>query len=60
MAAKIEPEKMYNLKELGVYLPITPDTVRAWIRTGKIKAVKIGRLWYVKGAELIRILDKGL
>ena len=34
-----------------------PSVVRRWCRTGKLKAKKIGRIWYI---DMERSFDEGL
>lgn len=44
-------------REVAKLLRISDETVRRQIRTGKIRAVKVGKQWLVPGAELNRILE---
>ncbi|MBU4292593.1 MAG: helix-turn-helix domain-containing protein, partial [Actinobacteria bacterium] len=44
-------------RELEKILPITPLTVRAYIRKGKIKGSKIGKSWYVSKQDLEAFLE---
>jgi len=44
-------------KELEKILPITPLTIRAYIRRGKLKGSKIGKNWYVKKQDLEAFLE---
>jgi len=44
-------------KELTKILPITPLTIRQYIREGKIKGSKIGKNWYVKKQDLEAFLE---
>ena len=36
--------KLYSVKDAGKLLAVSPWTVRAYIRLGKLRAVRIGRL----------------
>jgi excisionase family DNA binding protein len=40
-------------------LKVSDQTIRAMIRQGKIKAIKIGRAWRIKREEIERIIEKG-
>jgi excisionase family DNA binding protein len=40
-------EKLYSPEEVAQRLSIAPRTVRAWLRSGKIQGVKMGRLWRI-------------
>lgn len=48
----MESEKWSSLEELAVYLGVTKDTIRNWIRKTDIPAHKIGRLWKFKLSEV--------
>ena len=54
------PEKFYTAEELADYLKVDGQTVRAWIRAGKVKAVKFGRSWRIADDELKRIVTEGV
>jgi len=49
---KFSGSELYSIKELEKILPITPLTIRAYIRKGKIKGRKIGVNWYVTKEDL--------
>jgi len=58
--AKEETEKpkdqFYTAKELGRLLFINPNSIRLYIRKGKIKAIKMGgRGWRISPAEVERL-----
>jgi excisionase family DNA binding protein len=54
------PEAFWTAEELADYLKVDGQTVRAWIRAGKVKAVKFGRSWRVADDELKRIVAEGI
>jgi excisionase family DNA binding protein len=43
MATLIEGIKFYTIPETAAALRVTPQTIRAWIKQGKIKSQRIGR-----------------
>ena len=43
MAAVIEGIKFYTIPETAQALRVTPQTIRAWIKQGKLKGQRIGR-----------------
>lgn len=43
MATVIEGIKFYTVPETAQALRVTPQTVRAWIKQGKLKGQRIGR-----------------
>ena len=42
---------------LAEYFSKSPKTMREWIRIGRLRARKIGRDWYVKDADLARVIE---
>jgi excisionase family DNA binding protein len=56
----IMPEQFYTAEELAEYVKVSGQTVRAWIRDGKVKAVKFGRSWRIADDELKRIVAEGV
>jgi excisionase family DNA binding protein len=43
-------------REAAVHLRVTPRTVARWCRDGKLRAIKVGRVWRVRtwdGAPII-------
>ena len=54
---KIVDKQFYNVEALSKMLFIPVDTVRKYIREGKIKAIKIGRYYLVSEENLQKFLD---
>ncbi|GAI72696.1 unnamed protein product [marine sediment metagenome] len=52
MPIKFDGKKLYSIRELAKILPVTPLTIRKYIREGKIKGHKIGKNWYVIKEDL--------
>ena len=53
-------EKLLTTKAVAEILLVKPDTLRTWLRTGKLKGVKVGnRLWRVRESELEVFLREG-
>lgn len=46
---------MYRIKEVAQILGFTEQAVRKWVRTGKIKAVKIMSEWRIPEEEVDRL-----
>lgn len=51
--------KIFTVDEVAEHLRVTPRAVREWIRQGKLKSTKIGRLVRVKEEELQKFIDQG-
>jgi predicted site-specific integrase-resolvase len=55
---KTGKKKLYSVDDLTKILPITPLTIRNYIKAGKIKGgYKIGKSWYVTKENLEAFLD---
>lgn len=57
MPIKIGRKKFYNVEALAKMLSIPVQTVRLYIRRGRIKALKIGRRYLVSEEALEAFLD---
>ena len=57
MPIQFKDKELYSVKELEKILPITPLTIRAYIRKGKIKGSKVGVNWYVRKEDLEAFLE---
>lgn len=59
MAFKPEPDAFYSIKELTESRVASKPTLRGWIKSGKLKGVRIGRKYVVSGKNLIEFLSGG-
>lgn len=51
----IEPYAIYTSEEAAKLLDVHQQTIQRYIKSGKIKATKIGNKWYrISGVELLR------
>jgi len=46
------PEKWVNLEDIAVHLSISEDTVRTWIKEGKLPVYKAGKRYKFKISEV--------
>ena len=51
------PETLLTVKEVASYLKLNPLTVYAYIREGKLHAVKFGRTYRVSEEDLRLFID---
>lgn len=49
-------EKIYTIQEVAELLRVNQMTIRRWIKSGKIKSIKIGRKYLFNESELKRLL----
>ena len=53
------PERYLSAEQIAERLNVSAQSVRAWLRTGKLKGVRAGRLWRVRESDLAAFLDQG-
>jgi excisionase family DNA binding protein len=59
MATIIEGIKFYNIQEAAKALHVTPQTIRAWIKKGRLKSQRIGRPILITENNLKAFLEEG-
>ena len=47
--------RVYTTHEVAELLKVSYRTVQEWIRTGKLPAVRYGRLFRVRAADLVQV-----
>ena len=52
-------DQLLTPKEAAARLKISRLTIGDWLRSGKLKGVKVGRLWRVRESELEAFLKRG-
>lgn len=52
MTAQIQNENWISLAEAAVYIGVSKDTIRNWIKNSQMPAHKVGRLWKFKKSEI--------
>ena len=60
MATVIEGIKFYTIPETAQALRVTPQTIRAWIKQGRIKSQRIGRPILITENNLKEFLDQSI
>lgn len=50
---------LYTVEEIKEILKVTQRTLYNYIKSGNLKAVKIGKYWRIKQADLEEFLEKG-
>jgi excisionase family DNA binding protein len=51
--------KIFTPEEVAERLTVSIKTVKDWLRSGKLKGVKAGRLWRVRESDLESFLKEG-
>ncbi|MEM4906530.1 MAG: IS607 family transposase [Sulfolobales archaeon] len=50
-------EKLYRTSEVAELLNISVSTVKKWIKQGRLRALRVGKLWMIPESEVRRILS---
>lgn len=50
-------ERLLTLKEAGAFSGFDGETVRDWVKAGKISAFKVGQEWRIEPKELADFLS---
>jgi excisionase family DNA binding protein len=48
--------EVLTIHEAAARLKLKPETVRDWLKAGKLKGVKLGRVWRIDAEALERLL----
>ncbi len=51
--------KMFTVREAAKTLSLHPETLKGWIRTGRLEAVKMGHSWRISEETLQRLIANG-
>jgi excisionase family DNA binding protein len=52
------PAEFYTTEELAEYLKLSEQTIRLWIKQGKVKSFKFGRAHRIPIEEVKRLLEE--
>jgi acetyl-CoA synthetase len=53
-------ERLFTVEEAAQTLRLHDDTVRLWLRTGRLRGIKVGRSWRIAEQELRAASDLGV
>lgn len=53
----MEKQKFYTVEDLIKILPLTETSIRAYIKVGRIKGVKIGNKYYIPKENIKTFLN---
>lgn len=54
----MEDEKFYTIKEVAELLKVSDGGVRKWLKTGKLKGIKLGRIWRISKSDLEEFINE--
>lgn len=50
-------ETLHTVEQAAKILQLHPDTVRIWLRDGRLRGRKMGRVWRIAAEELRRLSE---
>jgi excisionase family DNA binding protein len=50
--------ELLSVRQVAEFLKLTPDSIRSFIKTGKLDAVKMGKVWRIHSSALNTFLEK--
>lgn len=53
-----ELERHYKISKVAEALGISRKTLWQWVREGKVRAVRVGKLWVIPESEVKRLMGK--
>lgn len=60
MPTEIEGIKFYTVTEVADALKVTPQTIRTWIKQGKLKSQRIGKPIFITEKNIREFLEPSL
>ena len=52
-------EDLLTVEQAAAKLQIAPKTLKDWLQAGRIKGVRLGKLWRIKECDLAAFVDQG-
>lgn len=50
-------DRLIKPREAGVLLGLTPRTVVKWVKKGKLRGKKLGRVWRVQESSVLEMME---
>ncbi len=60
MAERIERDAIYSSDDVARIMGLKPAAIRRWIREGRLPASKLGKRYWVRGADPLRLVPEQL
>jgi excisionase family DNA binding protein len=57
MATDIDQITVYTVQEVAQAMKVTPQTVRAWIKAGKLKAEVVGKTYMISEKSILDYVE---
>ncbi len=52
------PDKLLTSEQVSKILQVHPFTVLKYLKAGKLKGIKLGRVWRIRGKDVERFLEE--
>jgi excisionase family DNA binding protein len=52
----MQMERVYTVEEAAAQFHVGHETIRRWMKTGKLKATKMGRRWLIPESSMHAVL----
>ncbi len=52
-------EKIYTPGMAAEALHVSTDTIKSWLRSGRLQGIKAGRQWRIRESDLVQFINKG-
>lgn len=56
---RVIPEKWVNLQDIAIHLSISEDTVRTWVKEGKLPFYRAGKMYKFRISEVDEWVREG-
>jgi excisionase family DNA binding protein len=50
-------DRLWSIAETATYLGMSKDTIMTWIKSGRLKASRIGRFWRIRPRDVEAFLE---
>ncbi len=54
----MQERKLYSVKEAAALISVKPSTIRTWINQGKLRAIRLGRLFRIPAIAIDDLTKK--
>jgi excisionase family DNA binding protein len=51
-------EKVYTTEEAAEHLRVKPITIRRYLKSGKLKGIKLGKEWRIPDSDMQGLIDR--
>ena len=56
----METKEVYTINEVSSILGISTTSIYAWVKSGRLPGVKVGKFWRIRREEVEKALKNGV